>query len=371
MTPMIKIILKLLLTILVSLCITPLVRKLAFAIGAVDKPGERRINTTVMPTMGGLAIFLSFAISSMIIFYDFIPFSYILPIIIGAGIIVITGIIDDISELSPKAKLVGIIAAACIVYFFADIKMSSFSLPFIGNISLGWLSFPMTIIWITAITNAVNLIDGLDGLASGVSIISLSSMGIIAYFFIHSSNFYITITIFSLIASIVGFFPYNFQPAKIFLGDTGALFLGFMISVISLQGLKNITLISLITPVIILGVPIADTIYAIIRRIANKKPISEADKMHLHHRLIDLGFSHRGAVITIYGLAAVFSLTGIIFSYANALGVILLAIFLAICFELFVELIGLVGPERQPLIKILKYLGNKSYREEQRKKKEK
>lgn len=359
MNPVLGIIIKLFLTLFLSLIITPLVRALAFKIGATDKPDARRVNTEVMPTIGGLAIFLSFVISSLIIFRDYIAVSYILPIIIGAGIIIITGIIDDTRELSPKMKLVGIIAAACVIYFFADIKMADFTVPFFGTINLGWLSFPVTIIWIMAITNAVNLIDGLDGLASGVSMIALSTMGIIANFFIHSSDFHITLSIFILIASIAGFFPYNFQPAKIFLGDTGALFLGFMIAVMSLQNLKNVTLISLVTPVIILGVPITDTIYAIIRRYVNNKPISSADKMHLHHRLLSLGFTHRGAVLTIYGLAIVFSFTGLVFSYTNTWGAILLVIVLVLGLELFVELIGLVGPNRQPLLYLLGYLGGK------------
>lgn len=359
MNPVLGIIIKLFLTLFLSLVITPLVRILAFKIGATDKPGARRVNTEVMPTIGGLAIFLSFVISSLIIFHDYIAVGYILPIIIGGGIIIVTGIIDDTKELSPKMKLVGIIAAACVIYFFADIKMDDFTLPFFGTINLGWLSFPVTIIWIMAITNAVNLIDGLDGLASGVSIIALTTMGIIANFFIHSSDFHITLTIFILIASIAGFFPYNFQPAKIFLGDTGALFLGFMIAVMSLQGLKNVTMISLVTPVIILGVPITDTIYAIIRRYVNNKPISSADKMHLHHRLLSLGFTHRGAVLTIYGLAIVFSFTGLVFSYTNTWGAILLVILLLLGLELFVELIGLVGPNRQPLLYLLSYLGGK------------
>ncbi|WP_314065788.1 MraY family glycosyltransferase [uncultured Vagococcus sp.] len=365
MNPVLGIIIKLFVTFFLSLAITPIVRLFAFKIGATDKPDARRINTTVMPTIGGLAIFLSFVISSLFIFNNFIPNDYIIPIIIAASVIIITGIIDDTKELSPKGKLIGIIIAACIAYFFADISMESFTLPFFGNIQLGVLSFPATLLWILALTNAVNLIDGLDGLASGVSLIALTTMGIIANFFIPSSNFHVTLTIFILIASIAGFFPYNFQPAKIFLGDTGALFLGFMIAIMSLQDLKNVTIVSLITPLVILGVPITDTVFAIIRRYINKQKISSADKMHLHHRLLSLGFTHRGAVLTIYGLAMLFSFTAILITYAGTLGGLLLVILLLFGIELFVELIGLVGPKKQFMLNLFgRWFGKKKNNED-------
>ncbi len=160
---------------------------------------------------------------------------------------------------------------------------------------------------IVSITNAVNLIDGLDGLVSGVSIISLTTMGIVSYFFLHDSNIFLTLTIFVLVAAIVGFLPYNYNPAIIYLGDTGALFIGFMIGVLSLQGLKNSTAVAVVTPMIILGVPITDTVVAIIRRKLSGQKIYEADKMHLHHRLLSLGLTHRGTVLVIYAISFLFS----------------------------------------------------------------
>lgn len=356
-------IIRLFLTLFIAVILTPLVRMLAFKIGATDKPGPRRINKTVMPTMGGLAIYLTFVLATLIVFRPFIPFDYILPIIVSSTVIVLTGVIDDVKELSPKKKLIGILIAALIVYFWADIRLEHFQLPFLGELNLGIFSLPVTLLWITAITNAVNLIDGLDGLASGVSMIALTTMGIIANFFILRTDFHITLTIFILVACIAGFFPYNFHPAKIFLGDTGALFLGFMISVMSLQGLKTVTFISLISPLVILGVPITDTLYAIIRRKVNNKPISSADKMHLHHRLLSMGFTHRGAVLTIYGLALIFSFTALVYNYTSFWGAVLLTIILLLGLELFVELIGLVGPNRQPLLHVISYIGSKNYRE--------
>ena len=241
--------------------------------------------------------------------------------------------------------------------------MDSISFPFFGKWELGWLSLPVTILWILALTNAVNLIDGLDGLAAGVSMIGLTTLGIISFFFLlPNDSLYTTIIIFTLVAAIAGFFPYNFFPASIYLGDTGALFLGYMIAIVSMTGLKNATFISIMTPMLILGVPITDTVYAMIRRKFNKQKISSADKMHLHHRLISIGFTHRGAVLTIYALALVFSFIALLMNYASTTAMILLIIATMFGLELFIEVIGLVGENRQPLITMLKFIGNRRYR---------
>jgi UDP-GlcNAc:undecaprenyl-phosphate GlcNAc-1-phosphate transferase len=360
-----EIVIRLFLTFILSLIVTPIIKLLAFRIGAFDAPGERRINVKNMPTAGGLGIYFVFAFSCLVLFQSIIPRVYILPILLGAGIVVATGLLDDIYELSPKKKTIGILLGALVIYFVAKIRIDAVTLPLLGHIDLRWASLPLTLFWILAITNAVNLIDGLDGLASGVSIISLATIGVIGYFFLHAKTVFIPIVIFVLVASIAGFFPYNFYPAKIFLGDTGALFLGFMIAVLSLQGLKNATFITVVTPMIILGVPITDTVYAIIRRVMNKKPISSADKMHLHHRLLSLGFTHKGAVMTIYGLALVFSFVALLISYASNVGSILLIVFSAIGLELFIEMIGLVGEDHQPLMYILRMFGNREFRHQQ------
>jgi UDP-GlcNAc:undecaprenyl-phosphate GlcNAc-1-phosphate transferase len=347
---------------IVSLILTPIIKLISFKIGAVDRPGDRRINTKTMPTAGGLSIFLSFSFALLWEFRAMIPFDYVWPMLLGAAIVVVTGLLDDIFELTPLQKTLGLTLAALEIYFVAGIKISTVSIPYLGVFDLGWLGLPMTILWILAITNAVNLIDGLDGLASGVSIISLTTIGIISYFFLPNSV-EVPMVIFTLIAAIVGFFPYNFYPATIFLGDTGALFLGFMISVLSLQGLKNATFITVITPMLILGVPITDTVYAMIRRKFNKQKISSADKMHLHHRLLSLGFTHRGTVLTIYALAMVFSFIALLMNYASNTAIILLIISTGFGIELFIELIGLVGENRQPLMCALKFLGNRRFRQ--------
>ncbi len=362
---------RLILTVIMAFILTPLIRKLAFAINAVDYPNNRRINTEPMPTAGGLVIFVTFCFSSLIIFKDIIPFSYAMKIIVPTAIIVVTGLIDDISELSPKGKLFGIILASLYVYFIADISMTSITLPYFGLVPLGWLSFPVTLLWIAALTNAINLIDGLDGLASGVSIIALATIGIVGYVAATAGrvNIQVPLEIFVLLASTVGFFPFNFYPAKQFLGDTGALMLGFMIAIFSLQGLKNATFISLITPLIILGVPITDTVFAIIRRLLNKRPISSADKMHLHHRLLSLGFTHRGAVLMIYALAIIFSIISLLYIVTGTWATILLTIACLFGVELLIETIGLAGNGKQPLLDMFKFIGNRAYRNKKMNKK--
>lgn len=359
-----SIFLRLLLTALIAFAITPLIKKINCRIGAVDKPNNRRINKITMPSAGGLAVFLAFSFAILVLFKDTIPFDYAWRLLLSASVVIATGLIDDIYEINPRQKLIGITLAACLAYFVLGVRIDVVNLFSFLKIDIGFLSLPLTLIWIIALTNAINLIDGLDGLAAGVSIIALTSMGIVGYIAAASGAVIIQLplTIFILAVSILGFLPFNFNPAKIYLGDTGALFLGFMISILSLQGLKNATLVSLITPLIVLGVPITDTVFAIIRRVLNKKPISSADQMHLHHRLLSLGFTHRGTVLTIYSLAFLFSCIAILYSFASTLANIILIIALLFALELFVELIGLSGSNRQPLINGLKYVGNKAYR---------
>lgn len=357
------ILIRLFLTFGIVLVLTPIIRQIAIKIGAVDKPNKRRVNKIPMPSMGGLSIYLGFIISGFILFKGMIPQPIFTHIAIASGIVVLTGVIDDIKELSPRLKLIGITLGALYLYFFANLRMDRLKILGLDEFMLpGWLSFIFTIIWIVSITNSINLIDGLDGLASGVSMISLITIGIVALFHFQGPLGFIAILIFILVISIAGFLPYNFYPAKIYLGDTGALFLGFMISTFSLMGLKNATIITLLTPIIILGVPIVDTFFAIIRRKMNRQPISSADKMHLHHRLMSMGFTHRGAVLTIYGFAVLFSMVALIYNYISSWGVVVLSIALLFAIELFIEMIGLIGPNHTPLLNTLKFIGNRAYR---------
>jgi UDP-GlcNAc:undecaprenyl-phosphate GlcNAc-1-phosphate transferase len=333
-----------------SILLTPIVKKFAYKIGATDKPNYRKVHLRIMPRLGGLAIFLSFIIGILIIK----PVSeYHLPIIIGSIIIILTGMLDDVKEISAKWKLAGQIAAAAVVVIMGGLKVEFINLPFGGQIDFGYLSFPITMIWIIGITNAINLIDGLDGLAGGVSTIALFS---IAGMSIITGNIYVTAISLIVAASTVGFLFFNFHPAKIFMGDTGALFLGFMIAVLSLLGYKGVTFVSLVIPVIVLGVPISDTFFAIIRRLVNKQPLSAPDKSHLHHCLLKSGFSHRQTVLLIYAMSSVFGLAAFIFSQATVWGSLIVILTLLIAIEVIVEKIGLVREDYKPLLKFMKGL---------------
>ena len=233
-------------TFLIAIVTTPLVRSLALRVGAVDNPNARRINKKPMPSAGGLAILLAFVLATlvfmpMIIHKDIWHVSYIryiLPVVVGGSVVALTGFVDDILELKPLPKMLGIVIGAVIVWAFTDFRFDSFKIPFGGPmIHFGpVLTLILTVLWIVAITNAINLIDGLDGLVGGVSIISLMTMGVISYFFLYDTDIFLTMTIFVLVAAIMGFFPYNYHPAIIYLGDTGARFFGFLLWVFSLKG---------------------------------------------------------------------------------------------------------------------------------------
>ena len=350
----------LLLCFAASIFLTPIVKKLAFKIGATDKPNQRKVHQKIMPRLGGLAIYISFLIGIAIIQPNpkfLLPILNLsenlnLAIILGSLIIIFTGIVDDTKEISPKVKLLGQILASFVVVFLGDIRLEFINLPFgAGELDFGMLSIPFTMVWIIGITNAINLIDGLDGLAAGVSTIALFTIAGMAYMM---GNPYVMVVALIAAVSTLGFLVYNFHPAKIFMGDTGALFLGFLIGVLSLLGFKNVTFISLIIPVIILGVPISDTFFAIIRRLVNKQPLTAPDKSHLHHCLLRSGFTHRQTVLLIYVMSALFGLTAFIFSQATIRGSILILLVVLVVIELIVEKIGLVREDYRPLLNMLK-----------------
>lgn len=331
---------------LVSACITPFVRKLAFFIGAVDKPDIRKVHREFMPRIGGLAIYISTMVGC---FFWETDSEYLGSIIIGSTIIVWTGMLDDIFQLSPRIKLLGQVIASSVIVLDGNIMMQFINIPFGNTIEFHYFSIPISIIWIVAISNAINLIDGLDGLAAGVSGIAILTMGIVAN---SVGNVFVVGLCIILIGGIVGFLPYNFFPAKIFMGDTGALFLGFMIGVLSLLGFKNVTMISFIVPIIILGVPISDTVFAIIRRIVNKTPLSAPDKSHLHHCFLRLGYSHPKTVLLIYGMSMVFAIVSVVLTKINAIGSVVLVIFLLVGVEIVVEKVGLISRDYRPILNI-------------------
>lgn len=334
-----------------SIILTPLVRKFAFRIGAVDHPNYRKVHMSVMPRIGGLAIFGAFLIGYLILRPED---SHATGILVGAGIILLTGFLDDMLEITAKAKMFGQLAAAIVVVTWGGLQIDFINLPFGGQLEFGYLSIPMTILWIIGITNAINLIDGLDGLAAGVSTIALIALSVMA---IILPNPFVVATAAILAASSFGFLFFNFHPAKIFMGDTGSLFLGYMISVLALLGFKSVAVISLIIPVIMLGVPIFDTFFAIVRRIRLKQKIMAPDKSHLHHCLLRIGFSHRQTVLIIYGLAILFGVTAILFSQATVWGAVVLLVVMLLAIELFVELIGLAGANYRPILNLVRMIG--------------
>ena len=339
--------LTLLICFIASILVTPLVKKLAFKIGATDQPNNRKVHQKIMPRLGGLAIYISFIIGFLILQPES---QYTFPILLGSLIIIVTGILDDMMELSAKIKLLGQLVAAVIVVVFGGVQVEFINLPFGGQLNFGYLDIPLTILWIVGITNAINLIDGLDGLAAGVSsiaLITISGMAII------KGDVFVSSMGLILLGSTIGFLLYNFHPAKIFMGDTGALFLGYMIAVLSLLGFKNVTVISLIVPVILLGVPISDTFFAIIRRIVKKQPLSAPDKSHLHHCLLRLGYSHRQTVLLIYAMSGVFGLAAVILSKAEMWVSMVVISVLLLAVELIVEKIGLVDKDYRPILKMV------------------
>jgi UDP-GlcNAc:undecaprenyl-phosphate/decaprenyl-phosphate GlcNAc-1-phosphate transferase len=330
-----------------SILITPVVKWIAMKIHAVDVPNQRKIHQSIMPRLGGLAIYSSFVIGLIL----FSPNNqFIIPIISGATIILLLGILDDIYQLNAGIKILGQIIAALTVVL-SGIQIEFITIPFGSKIEFGLWSFPITVFWIIAVTNAINLIDGLDGLAAGISsivLLTISGMALV------SGNISVSIIGFLLLGSTLGFLIYNFYPARIFLGDSGSYFLGFMISVLSIQGLfKNVTVFSLIVPIIILGVPILDTVSAIIRRKVLGKPIASPDKLHLHHCLLKLGYSHKQVVLILYTISGLFSVAAIIFSRGTMWASISVLILLLVLIELIVEITGLVSINFKPLLNLI------------------
>ena len=318
----------LLVAAVVALIATPVVRSLAFKIGAVDVPRDsRRMHDHPIPRMGGLAIFFGFILSVLL----FLPLTTQLRgMLLGAVVIVILGIFDDIYALSAKLKFAVQIGAALIAVLMGN-QIDYLSNPNIFSSDpywhLGVLSIPISVLWIVAITNAVNLIDGLDGLACGVSTISSMTLLVIS---LVVSDAPAAILMAALAGSCIGFLPYNLNPAKIFMGDTGSTFLGYVLAVVSIQGLfKFYTIISFAVPFLMLGLPIFDTCFAFIRRIAHGQSPMHADRSHVHHRLIDMGFSQKQAVAVLYIISAILGLSAVVLTTAGAVKAMLLL--LALC----------------------------------------
>ncbi|NPV90670.1 MAG: undecaprenyl/decaprenyl-phosphate alpha-N-acetylglucosaminyl 1-phosphate transferase [Firmicutes bacterium] len=290
----------------VSLIVTPLLIYLAPKLGAVDLPNQRKVHTGLMPCIGGGAIYLGFVAGTLAIAPTR---AESLAFLLGGTIILVVGLIDDLYDISPYLKLAGqILAALSVVYL--GIQVDFVTNPFNGEaVSLGILAVPLTVFWIVGVTNAMNLIDGLDGLAAGVAALAAVTMGIVAG---QQGQPLVALGAFILAGSTVGFLRYNFHPARIFMGDSGAMFLGFSLAIFAMMGLtKSTTAFSLIIPFVILGIPLLDTFFAIVRRAVNRRPVFAADRDHLHHRLLAIGLSHQSTVLVIYAISVVYGATAI------------------------------------------------------------
>jgi UDP-GlcNAc:undecaprenyl-phosphate/decaprenyl-phosphate GlcNAc-1-phosphate transferase len=349
----------------IALLLTPLVKRFAFWVGAVDAPNQRKVHSRIMPRLGGLAIFLAFVGAYFIISpaIDSLQADVIIGLLIGGTIVVIVGALDDRFDLSPKVKLLGqIIAASVVVY--NGVVIDLVNVPFGDSMmSLSWLAVPLTIFWIVGVTNAINLIDGLDGLSAGVSGIATLTILVLAAMM---GNVTVILLCVILLGSIGGFLFYNFHPAKIFMGDSGALFLGFALATLSILGFKQATVVSLLVPIMILGVPLSDTFFAIMRRWVNNLPISAADKSHLHHCLLQLGFSHRTTVLIIYGIALTFGTSAVLLSYLSGQealwGTVILITVLLCIMVLGAEAIGIISKTKKPVLQFLNKIKVKTMR---------
>lgn len=324
---------------LITVLLIPLVIKFAFKINALDVPkDDRRVHTKPIPRIGGIAIFIGITVSILVAIvlgafqpgvidhitgYAHIHFdgrflyghrsAKILGTLFAGGIIFIVGFIDDLKDLPAKVKLVAQICAASLVYFMG-IRIEFINFHVTNNLTYfsGIVSFIVTVLWIVAITNTINLVDGLDGLATGVTAIAALCIAYVGYIF----GFYAgALPMLAIAGGALGFLIYNFYPAKIFMGDCGSQYLGFMLASFSILGtVKGATLVAVIIPGLALSLPIFDTLFAIIRRKINKRPVMQADKGHIHHRLLKAGLGQRRTVLLIYGVCGIMGIAAVLFS---------------------------------------------------------
>ena len=315
---------------LISFTTTPLARVFAFKVGAVDVPkDERRMHNKPIPRLGGLAIFLGFSVAALA-FCDFTP--TLLSIYFGGLVIVVVGVLDDIFRLNAWVKFIVEIAVA-----FIPISQG-LSIEFINlfgeYVVFGVFEIPITVLWIVGLTNAINLIDGLDGLSCGISVIC--SLSLLLCSILVLDNFALTMLTAILASSCLGFLPFNSNPAKIFMGDTGALFLGYTLSVLSISGLfKMHAVLSFMIPISIFALPLFDTIFAVVRRIASGHSPFSPDRGHIHHRLIDIGFNQKQTVHILYSVCGILGISAVMFSISGSWksGMILVVAFLIFAFN--------------------------------------
>lgn len=315
---------------IVTLTITPWMRKLAMRTGFMDIPDARKAHAHPTPFLGGLAVFFGLA-CSFLLFRDHSPHSLIIGV--GAFATLLLGLWDDKKPASAKNKLIGQIAIACLTYF-SGLSISFFTDPFSGGvIYLGWVSFPITVLWIVSMMNTLNLIDGMDGLASGVSAICAFMMTLVA---IALGQYPVALLSASILGATLGFLRYNFMPAQIFLGDAGSLLLGYLLATVSIIGvLKSTLTLAMLLPLLMLAVPIFDTVDAIVRRVRRGQPIYMADRDHIHHRLLRMGFNPKQVVLILYALTVIFGAIALTLGWFNHIYALVACAIVFVFFRIF------------------------------------
>lgn len=340
-----------LVTFLFSVLIMPIMKRIAHHIGAIDIPRNteqnRHIHKKPIPKLGGLGIFISFLFGYMLFGTHSIRMNAIL---IGSFIIILCGIVDDINDLPASKQMIGQLVAAAIVVFYGDIVLTEIS-AFGNTLHFGWLSPYITMFFIVACINIINFTDGLDGLSGGVTSIFYITTGIICFYQGRIGTLEITLT-FIMLGATLGFLVHNFYPAKIFAGCCSQ-FMGFIISVISLLGFKGTALTSLFIPIVILGLPIIDTLFAIIRRTLKGKPIFSADRGHLHHQLLGMNFSQRTTVLIIYLINILFAMTSVFYVLGNSNYAKIIYLILTIILIWFVCYTSIITEKKPPTLKEL------------------
>ncbi|MFZ5799812.1 MAG: glycosyltransferase family 4 protein [Candidatus Omnitrophota bacterium] len=308
---LIQLVLVMLSSFALAFLLMPFFIRFAYRFNLLDRPRGRKIHTRAVPTLGGIVIYLAFTLGLMLAFKMNPAFrqefaSYLVSLLIGSVAILVLGALHDTVDIQPVAKLMGQIIAALII-FIHGIRIEVITNPFGGILYLPQeISLLLTVAWMVAVMNAINLIDGLDGLAGGITVIGSTALLCIAFLKHDISSMFITI---ALIGSILGFLRYNFHPAKVFMGDTGSMFLGFILGVISIQGInKMATTVALLVPITAMGIPIYDTFLAIIRRLVTHKNMLHPDRKHLHYRLLGMGINQRKVVLFLYAVAVYFGL---------------------------------------------------------------
>lgn len=332
------------LPLLISFALVPLCKKIGLELGVYAIENKRTVHHGKIVRMGGVAIFLAFMISMAV----FVKADTTLNAILLGGVVVfLGGIIDDIYNLKPLYKLLFEIAGALIALIGGQLYIQTFYLPFGIEFNNLFVNFLISFVWIVGVTNAINLIDGLDGLSSGISFIVCCVIGLLGFFLGRRD---ICILALIMAGAILGFLPYNFHPASIFVGDCGALFMGYMLASMSLLGFKTAAIVTLVFPILMLFIPISDTLLAIVRRKLKGQKISEADRGHLHHTIMfKLGLGHRNTVIVLYIMSALFGASALLLFFNEEMGIAMIVILL-ILFEIFIEKTNMVNDKFHPLL---------------------